>query len=67
MDPFNVRMGQLSHSIDELTANSLKEHHSFDDRLDQHDIRLEVHDSEIGNLYHEVGLPRHKRRKEDNQ
>ncbi len=67
MDPLNSQMDRLARSIDELTKNSLMEHHSFDDRLDRHDIRLGVHDSEIGTLYHEVGLPRHKRRKEDNE
>ena len=56
--PLSTQIAGLTKAIDDLTSNSIKEHNLFDARLDQHDITLGVHDSEIGTLYHEVGITR---------
>ncbi|WP_338217949.1 hypothetical protein [Lacticaseibacillus salsurivasis] len=60
--PLSQQIAGLTQAIDDLTANSLREHNTFDKRLDRHDIKLGIHDAEIGTLYSEVGL----RRKEQN-
>lgn len=56
--PLLHQLGELSKAIDDLSKNSLSEHHTIDKRLDKHDVRLGVHDAEIGTLYSTVGLDR---------
>lgn len=60
MEPLSQQMQQLSDAINDLSKNSVSEHKIFDKRLDNHDVRLAKHDTEIGTLYHEVGLKRRK-------
>ncbi|WP_125703677.1 hypothetical protein [Lacticaseibacillus daqingensis] len=59
--PLSQQLSLLSKAIDDLSKNSLTEHHNIDKRLDKHDVRLGQHDVEIGTLYSTVGLTRRKK------
>lgn len=59
--PLLRQLGELSKAIDDLSRNSLTEHHAINGQLQKHEQKIERHDYEIGTLYSTVGLTRRRK------
>lgn len=63
--PFTSQMSELNEAIRSLATSSKVDHSSFDLRLDNHDRKIERHDTEIGFLYDLNNIKRKRENHED--